>query len=648
MLCAALACAVATAGAFGITESENYYTIDTGTELVFQVRRKDLGGTSTSAGDINSILYKGVEYMETLGRGSHINSGFDWLYEDTTEVSVDAETIGDDIIKITVVGGQLTHYYIVKKGESRVYMGTYWSLMSTIKTGYRYLFRLNSNLITNGPPEGDIRDPTNSSLYLPFLESQDIFAVANGESRAKHYTNHRMMDWKYMGGTSNDNVGMWIIKATHEGGTGGPFYRTTQIQTTPTTMELTYILNYNHANPEEEDWRVGNLYQYTFIVNDGSAPETDIDYTFYKDLNLVGFVGPEGRGQVACSSIEGKAADRQYVAHLRNADSQYWATADDASGSFTVKDAKPGVYTLTVYRVEFEVYTKTNVVVKAGETTDLGKIVANSDANDRESVWRIGEWDGTPQELRNGLKVTTMHPSDVRMEPWESADFVVGTDPPTNFPCYMWKDVNNYRSIKFELTPAQMTQRLIVRIGTTTSYNAARPNIIINYWQADALPVKPYPSTRSLTTGSYRHINAMYEYEVPTAAWDATEAMQTLIVICYSTNSNSGYLSPGMSVDAIDLVRFVEPTAAPDTVVPTAAPATSAPTASPPTAAPATAPPPTAAATLTPLEPTPAPEVPTPEPATASPSTDAAAAAAAPFSAAAAALLVAVAVALVQ
>ncbi|KAJ9467426.1 putative rhamnogalacturonate lyase A [Diplonema papillatum] len=630
----------AAASGFGLTTSENYYTVDTGTDLVFQVRRTDLGDTSTSIGGINSILWKGEEYMETPGRDSHINSGFDWLYLDTTEVSVDAETIGDDIIKITVVGGQLTHYYIVKKGESKIYMGTHWSLMSTVKTGIRYLFRLNAYKVGDGPIEGDVRDPRNESVQLPFIEASDVFGVHDGTTRSKHYTNDRMMDWKYMG-SKGDNVGMWVVRATHEGGCGGPFFRSTQIQIRPDTCEITYILNYNHANME--DFRVGSLYQYTYVVNDGEAPDTDIDYTFYKDLNLVGFVGAEGRGAVSCPSVEPRAADRDYVAHIRNEHAQYWAYVNAATGGFDIEGVVPGEYELIVYRVEFEVYKTQRIVVAAGTTTTLEAISIPVDPNDRENIWRIGEWDGTPQELRNGLNVTNMHPSDVRLESWEPDTYVIGVDTPAKFPCYMWKAINNYRYIQFKLTPDQVTQRLVVRIGTTTAYNSARPTVIANTKQMPSLEVGPHPATRSLTTGSYRGLNAMYEYEIPASAWNPADEDQTVIIVLTGGNSNAGFLSPGMSIDAIDLVYYVEPTAAPATYVPTAAPATPVPkTSAPATKAPSTLSPETEApvveATLAPAA------AATPEPVTASPSTDAAAPAAAAFLQAA--LLVVAAVAL--
>ncbi|KAJ9468182.1 Rhamnogalacturonate lyase A [Diplonema papillatum] len=550
MLGSLVACAAAMVSGFGLTESDDYYTIDTGADLVFQVRRTDLGHTTTSAGGINSIVYKGVEYMEEPGRDSHINSGFDWLYTDTTEVTVNAVAVGSDIIKITVVGGQLTHYYIVKKNEAKIYMGTHWSLMTTVKTGIRFLFRLNANLLPDGPPEGDVRDPTDWTVELPHIESADVFGLPNGETRSKHYTNKRMMDWKYFGATGT-NVGMWIVRATHEGGSGGPFYRSTQVQTRPDTQELTYILNYEHT--QTEDFRTGNLWAYTFVVNDGAAPATDVDYSFYGDLDLVGYVPSSGRGAVYGFWFGGRRYSQVYTLGFRNSDAQYWAKANIYTGGFMAAGMRPGTYEMTVFSDEYEVYTS-SVVVTAGETTVVGSFTITEDPAFDSAIFRIGDWDGTPLEYRNGDKVNSMHPSDVRMQSWTPGPFVVGSSTDRDFPCYMWKDINNHFEVLFKMTEGQMETGHTVRIGITATHAGGRPSIKVNEWES-AIPASPVqPKSRSLTTGSYRANNAMLTYDVPATAWNTTAEYQVLTIIVQSGKKPVGYLSPGISIDCVDLL----------------------------------------------------------------------------------------------
>jgi hypothetical protein len=110
--------ATVTTSSFGLTQDANFFTIDTGSGLVFKVRRLDNGVSTQSAGDIASMMYNGVQYQDQA-RGTQVNSGFDFLYTGVSAVTVDAETVGTDYIKVTVKGGNLTHYYMAKRGACR-------------------------------------------------------------------------------------------------------------------------------------------------------------------------------------------------------------------------------------------------------------------------------------------------------------------------------------------------------------------------------------------------------------------------------------------------------------------------------------------------------------------------------------------------
>ena len=84
-LLALLASAPALFGAFGLSSSTDFYTVDTGAGLVFKVRRTDNGASTQSAGDLASLVWNGVEYQNQT-KGSHINSGFDFLYSGVSAV----------------------------------------------------------------------------------------------------------------------------------------------------------------------------------------------------------------------------------------------------------------------------------------------------------------------------------------------------------------------------------------------------------------------------------------------------------------------------------------------------------------------------------------------------------------------------------
>eukprot|EP00659_Diplonema_papillatum_P014364 gene14364-22032_t len=130
-----LGAAAAVSAEFGLITTDDLYIIDTGASLNFTLRRVEPPDMTTiSVGGIEALWYKGVEYTETTMRDSHIGSAFDWIYSDTTAVDIVAKTVGDDIIIATVTVKYMTHYYIVKKNEPRIYMGTYWTKQPDIQS----------------------------------------------------------------------------------------------------------------------------------------------------------------------------------------------------------------------------------------------------------------------------------------------------------------------------------------------------------------------------------------------------------------------------------------------------------------------------------------------------------------------------------
>ncbi|MGC4068406.1 MAG: rhamnogalacturonan lyase B N-terminal domain-containing protein [Polyangiaceae bacterium] len=111
-------------GSFGLTTTTDYYTVNTGSGLVFSVRRTDPSASTQAAGDISSLKYNGVEFQDQT-RGSQVGVGLGGG-------TVSATTYGSNYIKITATAtdGDLTHYYIAKNGCSNVYMATHFRCCS--------------------------------------------------------------------------------------------------------------------------------------------------------------------------------------------------------------------------------------------------------------------------------------------------------------------------------------------------------------------------------------------------------------------------------------------------------------------------------------------------------------------------------------
>jgi rhamnogalacturonan endolyase len=603
----------------GVPNQPTFYTIDTDAGLVVKIRAYDNNVSTQSAGDISSLRYNGVEYADQ-SRGTQLNSGADFLYTGVSAVGVTAEAVnadgvstpasaanngvvvGTDYIKVTLTSdgganGKLTHYYILKKGDPKVYMGTYFTGEPNTLGLVRFIARVPIGVLPSGTPAGtpggafangtwpdDLRG-TNGAI-----ESQDVFGITSGpyagETRSKHYSNMRLKDWKYIGGTG-PGVGMWIVRDNNEGNSGGPFYRSLLNQITSTNNEITYIVNYGEG--QTEGFRMNRLNSYTIAFTDGSAP-APVDTSFFSRLNLLGFVPATERGSVFVPSISGRNPAFQYTVGFANSSAQYWADAASNDGNTTADGMIPGDYTMTVYKNELAV-ASSQVTVTAGTTNIVPGItigadpltntddprgkwhLAKGDPSLTQALFRIGEWDGTPTELLNGDKINVMHPQDVRMTDWWSTatdanPYVVGVSKANlHMPAYQWKGLNGASpgpiTIKFTLKASQVSTMSTYkfRIGVTTAQAGGRPQIVVNNWTSpyigsqsgDVFP-PAQPSTRTMTVGSYRARNITYDYTIPVSQLIAGTNTLKIWVVSGST-STSKWLTPSFAFDAMDLIK---------------------------------------------------------------------------------------------
>ena len=525
--------------AFGLTSDANFYTVDTGAGLVFQIRRTDNGSNTQSPGDIASLVYNGVEYQDQT-RGSQLNSGFDWLYNGISAVTVSAAVVNTNYIEVTVQAGNLTHYYLARNGFPHIYMGTYFTAEPDTLGLCRYIVRIPSALLPNGPTPSDIRNTVRT------VESSDIFALSDGTTRSKHYSNARLTDWSYIGATGS-NVGIFMVRDNNEGNSGGPFYRCLLNQCGD-DQEITYIVNYGEG--QTEAFRPGILNTYTLAFTNGAAPSLPVDTSWLGAMGLTGYVSPAGRGSVTGAGIAGRDPNYAYTVGFSNSTAQYWTSVRTGDGSFNCANMLPGIYTMTVYKNELAVSTS-SVSVSAGSVNSLNTLTITGDPSSAIPLWRIGDWDGTPQEFLNGDKITFMHPSDVRISTWNPGVYTVGvSSPATGFPCYQWKNVNGTQTVQFTLPPA-LVAAYTIRVGITCAYSNARPQITVNSWTSPSPDPSTQPSTRSLTIGTYRGNNTTYAFSVPASAFVAGTNTMTLFPISGSTGTT--FLSPGYSVDCVDM-----------------------------------------------------------------------------------------------
>lgn len=524
--------------AFGLTTATDYYQVDTGAGLVFKIRRTDNGVSTQSPGDIMSLVYNSIEYQDQ-SRGSQINSGFDYVYTGVSAVNVSAAVVNTNYIKVAVTAGNLTHYYMAQNGSANIYMGTYFTTEPDTLGLCRYILRLQVAKLPNGPTPSDIRNNTGA------IESADIFGLSNGETRSKHYSNQRLKDWSYIGATGT-GVGAWVVRDNNEGNSGGPFFRCLMNQCTDTNQEITYIVNYGEA--QTEAYRTGVLNTYTLVMNSGAAPGTP-DTSWFANMSLTGYVGSAARGRVTGVGIAGRDTAYSYTVGFANSQAQYWTNAAVSNGYYSCAGMIPGTYAMTIYKNELAVWTGSTVIT-AGGINQLNTITVSGDPSSVTPIWRIGNWNGSPTEFRNGGNLTTMHPSDVRMSSWVPGTYTVGTSTNNGFPAYQWKDVNGSQVVSFNLTSGQVAAHTI-RVGITCAYSGARPDLTVNAWNSANQSSSSQPATRTLTVGTYRGNNTTFTFNVPASAF--VTGTNTLTIVPISGSGSTGYLSAGYSIDCVDM-----------------------------------------------------------------------------------------------
>ncbi|MFJ9862780.1 rhamnogalacturonan lyase B N-terminal domain-containing protein [Streptomyces sp. NPDC101165] len=524
----------AAAAGFGWSDDGSNYVVDTGASLVFKV--------SKTNGDLTSLVYKGTEYQGYGGKNSHVESG---LGTSTVTIGQSGSTI-----LVSVAYGTLKHYYAARSGENNVYLWT--NKADTSVSATRYIVRVKAGLFLNDEPD--------SYTYTTgTVEASDVFAKSDGQTRSKHYSKLRVIDYDYLGWTTG-SVGLWIVRSNHEKASGGPFYRSLLRHQSADGGGLYEILYYGEN--QTEDQRFGLQGPYVIAFTDGGAPSSQLYHanltTSWADsLGISGYVGASGRGRVAGVGISGRNTAYAYTVGLANSAAQYWGSARSSDGWFSIAGVLPGTYTLTVFKGELAVHTG-SVTVSAGATTTLNTIPipSSNDPGNATAIWRIGDWNGTPSGFKNADLMTYAHPSDVRAASW-TGNVVIGSGSETSaFPCYLWKDVNSGLLVYFKLTAAQAAAAHTLRIGVTTAYANGRPQITVNDTWTSAIPSPPtQPSTRSLTVGSYRGNNHTFTYSIPASAWlTDTSRYNVLKINVVSGSGTTSYLSAGTAIDAIDLL----------------------------------------------------------------------------------------------
>ncbi|KAL7622673.1 aspartate-semialdehyde dehydrogenase-like protein [Parahypoxylon ruwenzoriense] len=515
--------------AFGFTKSGSNYVIDAGSSnaLVFTVN-----GASC---DISSIKYRGTELQDS-SKGTHLSSS---LGSATVKVeSVTASSV--NYVKVTCTTSTLTHYMVIKEGESNIYLATYINEEPSVGE-LRFIARLKSSVLPEEYPYGKVSTTASSSSTV---EGSDVFIV-DGETRSKFYSSTRFLDKDAQcvyGGS--DVIHVCVLAPRPESSSGGPFFRDIESNNAGEATNLYWYMNSGHV--QTESFRTNVLHgPYILTFSRSGVPKLrEANTSFFSGLSITGYVPESGRGYVS-GTATGISNNFQNVVHWYNAQAQYWAIAS-SNGAFTSPAMKPGTYTMILYQGEYKVASATGVSVSAGQTTS--KSIASTEKS-RDSLFKIGEYDGKPTGFLNADKFLRMHPSDSRMAAWAPVTYTVGSSSVDQFPMALFQNVNNPVTIKFNLKSAPGAATL--RIATTLSYAGSRPQAKVNSWSGPAPSAPTKIDSRGVTRGAYRGHGEVYDVSIPSGTLVTGD--NTITITSISGSSSSGFLNPNFIFDAVEL-----------------------------------------------------------------------------------------------
>jgi rhamnogalacturonan endolyase len=304
------------------------------------------------------------------------------------------------------------------------------------------------------------------------------------------------------------------------------------------------VFETGHANTEANSRRLGLYGPFAMVFSRSGDPSKNLDTSFFGQLGITGYVPTSQRGYVT-GSVTGIPSAFQSVVHWYNSNAQYWTYA--SGGRFTSPPMKSGTYTMALYKQELLVRTQ-SVSVSQGQTTTSN--IASGEFVPSNSVWKIGEFDGTPSGFTNAANQLRMHPTDSRMSSWSPTTFTIG-DNWNRFPMAQVKAVNNPTTIKFSTSDTSGTFKL--RIATTLAFSGGRPQVSVNSWSG-SVPAAPNKiDSRGLTRGAYRGYGESYEWTLPSGT--VVNGQNTVSINVASGNSGDAFLSPNFIYDAVELYK---------------------------------------------------------------------------------------------
>lgn len=151
--------------------------------------------------------------------------------------------------KITCSTATLTHYIVVKKGDSALYMATH-AIAEPSVDEIRFIARSDPAKLPLGYPFGSVSTTSGSSSTV---EGSDLFVV-NSQSRGKFYSSERFLDdgahCIYCEGCDAVHACIILPGPSYEDSSGGPLFRNINSNNAGDSNDLSFYIKSYHAQTE--------------------------------------------------------------------------------------------------------------------------------------------------------------------------------------------------------------------------------------------------------------------------------------------------------------------------------------------------------------------------------------------------------------
>ena len=400
----------------------------------------------------------------------------------------------------SATGIKWTQRYILRRGDSGYYSYLVAEGVGDNSLGEaRIVYRLDDAKFRYGYVNSRMQGTLPDAAEMKRSEAREVqdatFTLDDGTIYTKYDWACYVKDDHFHGLIDEaDGVGAWTIPVSTEYINGGPMRQDLTVHASDKSPLILQMLHGNHFGPQAQVYATGTKKIYgpfffyinkgtrSDVIDDAAAKATELEsqwpFTWFSHE-----LYPTERTTVSGCLKVGNGYDASPVRVVLSKTAEpyddgddyiYWAETE-SDGTFTIRNVRPGTYTLTAYALNGKntsQLTREGVVV-SGATTDLGNVMWRPERFGTE-VFRIGE----SNRLSDGYKLSDADRSySLYQESPADLTFSVGSSNEAEDWYYAQTKVGTW-TIKFDIDDPNHPFRLTA--SAAGAANVTRINVYVN------------------------------------------------------------------------------------------------------------------------------------------------------------------------